>query len=500
MTSQLTAPVRRRPVARALHAITLAAAAVIALAALAPGAAKAESVPCASIGGDKYECGWWRPGNGTSGGSIVVNKDADGKPVVVGYLRMGRNWIVCQELGSRVTSNGNWNEWYGWTQSDPDANGETHFGWASALDASGGTDGGDFGGVPPCAGRYGPAPSTEGPWETFPPGGSPPPDGPVVTKAYDTALYRAGEPITVNGGSCTSGFPVVIDGRVFGLTGGGCGEVGATVDNPAWTPPQQWEVQRDLFPTSTPLRILPIVDALTFGTPHGLLIGYAQEIDQGESSTLPIDGIWRRDQLSNGSTVCFVGGSAGTGSCGPLTGPREDSLRDMELLCTELAAQTSDAGAPVYSPAYRGLSRAVGVASPLEGKLCYEPIDEVLDRLGATLATGMVSKPTGRKRFPLRSVALAAHSFSAQRGLRLTVRLARAADVFVKLRRAGVASKSSHQGAWRTVRLHGRAGRNRVHVTQVQGRRLARGRYEARLRASFRGVRSDPVPFVFRIR
>jgi hypothetical protein len=97
-------------------------------------------------------------------------------------------------------------------------------------------------------------------------------------------------------------------------------------------------------------------------------------------------------------------------------------------------------------------------------------------------------------------VALAAYSFSQQRGLRLTVRLARSANVVVKLRRAGAASQASQRSAWRTVRLHGRAGRNRLHVTRVQGKRLTRGRYEARLRASFRGVRSDPVPFAFRIR
>jgi hypothetical protein len=79
------------------------------------------------------------------------------------------------------------------------------------------------------------------------------------------------------------------------------------------------------------------------------------------------------------------------------------------------------------------------------------------------------------------------------------VRLARAADVVVKLRRIG-ASQASQRDSWRTVRLHGRAGRNRIRVTQVEGRRLARGRYEARLRASFRGVRTDAVPFAFRIR
>jgi hypothetical protein len=485
--------------------VSLTAATVFALAIFSPGAAKADSIPCADAGGGKYACDWWRPGNGTDAGSMVVGEDENGRPAVVGYLRQGSNWIECQERGARVTSSGNWNDWYGWTKSDPDARGYQYWGWVSALDANGGTDGGEFGlsnggTVPLCGGKYEGVPSIEGPWETSPPGG----DAPAAPSpaAYDGSLYRAGEQVMLDGQTrwCTSGFPVVIDGRVFGLTGGACGETGSSIQGVAWTPPSPWNVQADLFPTSTSPSPDP-VDVLTFGTPHGLLIGYAQEVDTGGPPAVQIDGIWRKDQITQGMTVCFVGGAAGQPSCGPLERPEVKAIGNVELACTELPAQVEDAGAPVYSPAYHGISRAVGIASPMAGRMCYEPIDEVLDRLDATLATGMVSKPTGRKRFPLRSVALAAHSFSARSGLRLTVRLARSADVVVKLRRAGTAaSKSSKRGLWHTVRLHGRAGRNRLHVTQIQGRHLARGHYEGRLRASVRGVRSDPVPFAFRIR
>jgi hypothetical protein len=120
-------------------------------------------VPCTPIGGGKYECSWWRPGNGISGGAIVV---ANGRRV--GYLHQGRNWILCQQRGATVTnSTGAKNNWYGWTVADNGARG-----WASALDARGGDDFGGFSGVPNCNGKHGPAPSVSGIWETSPPGGS----------------------------------------------------------------------------------------------------------------------------------------------------------------------------------------------------------------------------------------------------------------------------------------------------------------------------------------
>jgi hypothetical protein len=121
-------------------------------------------VPCSPIGGGKHECSWWRLGDGRSGGAIVVN---DGK--VVGYLHQGRNWIECQQEGAKVyNEDGNKNNWYGWTTSD--YGGE---GWASALDAKGGDDYGEFEGVPNCDNDHGPAPGTGGLWGTTPPGGTP---------------------------------------------------------------------------------------------------------------------------------------------------------------------------------------------------------------------------------------------------------------------------------------------------------------------------------------
>jgi hypothetical protein len=122
-------------------------------------------VPCSAVGGGKYECDWWRPGDGRDGGAIVVS---NGK--VVGYLHQGRNWITCQEQGADVyNEDGNKNRWYGWTQSDYGG-----WGWASALDAKGGDDNGKFEAAPSCKGKHGPAPGTGGLWSTRAPGGSPP--------------------------------------------------------------------------------------------------------------------------------------------------------------------------------------------------------------------------------------------------------------------------------------------------------------------------------------
>jgi len=159
-----------------------AAAALIAIAVPAtPALAAPAPVPCHRIGGGKYECSWWRPGDGRTAGSIVVR---DGK--VVGYLHQGRNWIVCQQKGAEVDNEaGDRNHWYGWTQSD---HGGT--GWASALDARGGDDFGAFAKAPNCDGKYGAAPRVAGRWSTRPPSGgaSPPPsDSPPPPSGGDGA-------------------------------------------------------------------------------------------------------------------------------------------------------------------------------------------------------------------------------------------------------------------------------------------------------------------------
>ena len=141
----------------------LIAGALLALAATEPALGQAE-VPCTNIGGGQFECSWYRAGDGKTGGALVAVGTT-----TVGYLHQGRNWILCEEKGGDMrNAEGFRNHWFGWTQADNGA-----WGWASALDASGGDDYGSFGGgTPPCGGAHGTPPSYSGVW------GSPPTPAP----------------------------------------------------------------------------------------------------------------------------------------------------------------------------------------------------------------------------------------------------------------------------------------------------------------------------------
>jgi hypothetical protein len=140
----------------------LIAGALLALALTEPALGQAP-VPCNGIGGGKYECDFYRAGDGFSGGSIVAVGTT-----TVGYLPRGRNWIICQQQGGDMrNAEGYRNHWFAWTQAENDK-----WGWASALDASGGDNYGGFGGgTPNCSGAYGSPPTYNGVW------GSPPPQG-----------------------------------------------------------------------------------------------------------------------------------------------------------------------------------------------------------------------------------------------------------------------------------------------------------------------------------
>ena len=144
----------------------LIAGAFLALAATEPAFAQTE-VPCTNTGDGHYACNWYRPGNGQTGGSLVAVGTT-----TVGYLHQGSNWIVCEQKGGDMrNAEGNRNDWFAYTQADNDK-----WGWASALDASGGADYGSFGGgTPNCNGKYGTPPAYSGVW------GSPPAPAPAPT-------------------------------------------------------------------------------------------------------------------------------------------------------------------------------------------------------------------------------------------------------------------------------------------------------------------------------
>ena len=145
-------PRKRQPATGRLGSMRagLIAGALLALAVTEPALGQAE-VPCTNIGGGQFECSWYRAGDGKTGGAIVAVGTT-----TVGYLHQGRNWIRCEEKGGDMrNAEGFRNHWFGWTQADNGA-----WGWASALDASGGDNYGSFGGgTPGCGGAYGTPPS-----------------------------------------------------------------------------------------------------------------------------------------------------------------------------------------------------------------------------------------------------------------------------------------------------------------------------------------------------
>jgi hypothetical protein len=189
----------------------LIAGALLALAVSEPALGQAE-VPCTTIGGGKFECEWYRAGNGFTGGSIVAVGTT-----TVGHLPKGRNWIVCEQKGGDMHSpEGYRNHWFGWTQAE---NGK--WGWASALDASGGDNYGSFGGgTPPCNNAHGSPPTYNGVWGSPPPpsGGGP---APAPTPDPNTPAVDADQDSVPAGADCDDfnnqvypGAPEVVgDGR-----------------------------------------------------------------------------------------------------------------------------------------------------------------------------------------------------------------------------------------------------------------------------------------------
>lgn len=148
----------------------LIAGALFATLAIAEPAFGQAPVPCSAIGGGQYNCNWFRAGDGKTGGAIVAVGTT-----TVGYLHQGTNWIICQQKGGDVRSaEGYRNHWFAWTLAD-----NNRWGWASAVDAQGGDNYGQFGGgVPNCNNAHGSPPTYNGVWGSPP---TPSPGTPVPT-------------------------------------------------------------------------------------------------------------------------------------------------------------------------------------------------------------------------------------------------------------------------------------------------------------------------------
>jgi transglycosylase-like protein with SLT domain len=155
----------------------------------APPASGAKPVPCSAIGGAKYSCKWFTPGDGTSGGTPVVSSGDS----TVGFLNYGSNWISCQQAGAEQTHSRYHNKWWGYTEAD---NGS--YGWANAVYASGGDNDGPFSGAPSCHGAHGSPPATA----------AAPPSAPPSTGGGSTSSSCSDS--TGSGDNVTRWDPVVI--------------------------------------------------------------------------------------------------------------------------------------------------------------------------------------------------------------------------------------------------------------------------------------------------
>ncbi len=187
---------RAQPRRSVLTALT---AAIASFAVGSGDALAAAPVPCSSIGGGKYNCTFYVAGNGISGGAPVQAGGA-----TVGYLHKGTNWVICQQVGGRVTSGPYFNSNWAWTLAD-----NNKWGWVNAVYASGGDNDGPFGGgVPNCNNAHGAPPGGSG----GPPPPPPPAPGPApgkfpadVTSAPDAARYD--DAASWSGGrNCSGGF------------------------------------------------------------------------------------------------------------------------------------------------------------------------------------------------------------------------------------------------------------------------------------------------------
>jgi hypothetical protein len=183
---------------RYLTAVVVGSAALMA----ADVAVAASPATCTGTGGGKYNCNFYVAGDGHSGGAPVQSGST-----TVGFLHKGTNYVLCQQVGGRVTTGKYFNNNWAWTRAD---NGKD--GWVNAVWASGGDNDGPFGGgVPNCNGAHGAPPGGASPGPTPPPGPGPgvpaggfPKD---VTSAPDKAHYD--DAASWNGGkNCSGGFTV----------------------------------------------------------------------------------------------------------------------------------------------------------------------------------------------------------------------------------------------------------------------------------------------------
>jgi hypothetical protein len=125
-------------------------------------------VPCTQRSHtSEYFCDFYPPGDGFSGGSPVESSGAS----VIGYLNVGSNFVLCQQVGATLSSGQYHNDWWAFTEAN-----DGRYGWVNALYGQGGDNDGGFASVPNCGGTHGSPPTRA----SAPPPPQPPPPPPPV--------------------------------------------------------------------------------------------------------------------------------------------------------------------------------------------------------------------------------------------------------------------------------------------------------------------------------
>ena len=211
----------------------------------------------------------------------------------------------------------------------------------------------------------------------------------------DHSIYRAGQWVDVYGaavyGECTGAFVLKLASSPYpvGLTAGHCAEL-FNIGQP--NPVQRAGAQLGAILAGSGEN----PDAAIFSLRSEWAV--AQQIERGNRSPLTVAGsVPTRDQ-DPGERVCLAGRTSGADTCGTIV-PNYPFANDTAR-CTNIKAGPGDSGGPIYTET-RGLrTRAVGIAIEVgryanRRRLCYEPIQGILEHFGAQLASGPLVRGPG---------------------------------------------------------------------------------------------------------
>jgi hypothetical protein len=215
----------------------------------------------------------------------------------------------------------------------------------------------------------------------------------------DHSVYRAGQWVDIYGdkqfGKCTGAWVLQPPGAApVGLTAGHCIQSTFTEDLPVL----RGFAGHDASRLGTILEPLQEPDATTFSIATEW--GVAQQVERGAAPPLTVTGWVRTRDQDVGDRVCFAGRTSGADRCGRIV--HRYRFVQKYLRCTDIRADHGDSGGPVYTPGFRLSTRAVGIVVKVgvrfsggRGKMCYAPIEGILDATGDRLPAGPLVRGPG---------------------------------------------------------------------------------------------------------